>query len=120
MLEAVTALWFQRGGGAGVFGPHVALPWPHDERWGLIVINGCDALDADRQYAAFALFVQAATCGTPVLAAGKLPPVDLPLREDLRTRPIKSISSYGQATCHFQHEAHHRRRVADQRQISGS
>jgi DnaA family protein len=30
--------------------------------------------------------VEAATLGIPVAAAGRVPPVDLPLREDLRTR----------------------------------
>ena len=50
------------------------------------MIDACDALDADQQHAAFALFVEAATRGVPVAAAGRVPPVDLPLREDLRTR----------------------------------
>ncbi|MEO7057560.1 MAG: DnaA/Hda family protein, partial [Caldimonas sp.] len=36
--------------------------------------------------AAFALFVDASSRGAAVLAAGALPPVDLALREDLRTR----------------------------------
>jgi DnaA family protein len=39
-----------------------------------------------QQHAAFALFVEAAGGGTPIVAAGRVPPVDLPLREDLRTR----------------------------------
>ncbi len=86
MLQALVHQFEEHGEQIGWFDAVNPAPWPHDERWGLIVINGCDALDADRQYAAFALFVQAATCGTPVVAAGKLPPVDLPLREDLRTR----------------------------------
>ena len=38
------------------------------------------------QHAAFALFVEAATQGVQIVAAGRLPPVDLPLRDDLRTR----------------------------------
>ena len=63
-----------------------ALPWTVDADTGLILLDDCDGLDAARQQAAFALFVESATFGLPLLAAGRLPPVDLPLREDLRTR----------------------------------
>ncbi len=52
----------------------------------LVVIDRCDELDADQQQAAFALFVDATTRGIGIAAAGRLPPVDLPLRDDLRTR----------------------------------
>ena len=45
-----------------------------------------DALDADHQQAAFALFVEADAAGVQWAAAGRLPPVDLPLRDDLRSR----------------------------------
>jgi DnaA-homolog protein len=69
--------WFEAGG---------PLPWELDERWSLIVIDDCDALDEDRQQAAFALFVEAATQQIPIAAAGLWPPVDLPLRDDLRSR----------------------------------
>ncbi len=62
------------------------LPWPWDDACRLLLLDGCEAYDAPRQHAAFALFVEAATAGVPVVAAGRLPPVDLPLREDLRTR----------------------------------
>jgi DnaA family protein len=49
-------------------------------------LDRCEALDAAAQHAAFALFVEAGTHAVPWLAAGRLPPVDLPLRDDLRTR----------------------------------
>ena len=62
------------------------VPWAHDELRSLIVLDDCERLDPDQQQAAFALFVQAATQGVAVVAAGRVPPVDLPLREDLRTR----------------------------------
>jgi DnaA family protein len=51
-----------------------------------VVVDRCEALDADRQHAAFALFVEAGTQGVQWAAAGRSPPVDLPLRDDLRTR----------------------------------
>lgn len=62
------------------------LPWHWDEAAALLLLDACEAYDAPRQHAAFALFVEAADAGVPILAAGRLPPVDLPLREDLRTR----------------------------------
>ncbi len=52
----------------------------------LVLLDDCEGYDATRQHAAFRLYVEAATAGVPVVAAGRLPPVDLPLREDLRTR----------------------------------
>ena len=45
-----------------------------------------DRYDPSLQQAAFSLFVQATTLGVPVIAAGRLPPVDLPVRDDLRSR----------------------------------
>ena len=57
-----------------------------DEEPALVLIDDCDALDAAAQAEAFRAFVEAAARGGRVVAAGRLPPVDLPLREDLRTR----------------------------------
>ncbi len=51
-----------------------------------VLIDGCDALDAAAQAQAFSAFVDAAAHGGRIVAAGRVPPVDLPLREDLRTR----------------------------------
>jgi DnaA family protein len=50
------------------------------------VLDECDRYDAAQQQAAFSLFVAATADGVAVAAAGRLPPVDLPLRDDLRTR----------------------------------
>ena len=62
-----------------------AVPWAGDDcDW--LVFDDCHRLDAAQQQAAFALFVDATTRGAAVLAAGSLPPVDLAVREDLRTR----------------------------------
>ena len=86
LLQALVNHGEQQGARAGWFNAHDPAPWPFDEAWALIVIDGCDALDAGQQHAAFTLFVEAAARGVPVAAAGRVPPVDLPLREDLRTR----------------------------------
>jgi DnaA family protein len=86
LLQSLAQHYARQGAHAGWFGADRPAPWPHDDRWALILIDECDALDADQQHAAFALFVEAAARGVPVVAAGRVPPVDLPLREDLRTR----------------------------------
>lgn len=67
--------------------------------WTLAVIDDCERLDDAAQAAAFRLFVDAAAHGVQVVAAGRLPPVDLPLREDLRTRlgwgPVFALEPLG-------------------------
>jgi DnaA family protein len=86
LLQALVGRCQKQGTHAGWFSALDAAPWPFDEGWALVVIDDCDALDASQQHAAFALFVEAATHGMPVVAAGRVPPVDLGLREDLRSR----------------------------------
>ncbi len=86
LLRALAHGIQQQGGRVGWFGVSQPPPWLHDETWSLVVLDGCDAFDAAQQHAAFALFVEAATHATPVAASGRLPPVDLGLREDLRSR----------------------------------
>jgi len=86
LLHSLVNLFQARGTHAGWFSAADAAPWPFDEAWGLVAIDHADALDPAQQHAAFALFVEASTRGVPVVAAGRVPPVDLPLREDLRTR----------------------------------
>jgi DnaA-homolog protein len=71
---------------AGWFDTATPPPWSVDEACSLIVLDGCDAFDEAQQQSAFALFIDAASHGTQVAASGSVPPVDLPLRDDLRTR----------------------------------
>lgn len=86
LLRALVRRSESRGQRAGWFAADDAPPWELDEDWSIIVLDDCEAFDETRQHAAFALFVQALSQGIAVAAAGRLPPVDLPLREDLRTR----------------------------------
>jgi DnaA-homolog protein len=86
LLRSLASAWQAGGARVGWFAPTSAAPWLFDDAWTLIALDDCDALDAEQQQAAFALFVQANAAGIPVVSAGSLPPVDLPLREDLRTR----------------------------------
>ena len=62
------------------------VPWEFDEEARLLILDDCDRYDRRRQHEAFRMFVEATTLGVPILAAGRLPPVDLPVRDDLRTR----------------------------------
>jgi DnaA family protein len=71
---------------AAVFNVLTPLPWRLDQAPALTVFDDCEAFDAGRQRAAFALFVDATSRGALIAAAGRMPPVDLPLRDDLRTR----------------------------------
>ena len=86
LLQATVQRFQVQGMQASWLSAAEPAPWPFDESRALIVIDDCHALDADQQHAAFMLFVESATHGVPVLAAGRLPPVDLGVREDLRTR----------------------------------
>jgi DnaA family protein len=59
----------------------------------LALIDECEQLDSDHQHLAFKLFIESASPSAAgesgplyILAAGALPPIDLPVRDDLRTR----------------------------------
>jgi DnaA family protein len=61
-----------------------------DEDWDAVLFDGVNCYGPQRQHIAFNWFVNAVSPADgrarAVLAAGRLPPTDLPLREDLRTR----------------------------------
>lgn len=86
LLEATARDVQGRGGRVGWFDAAEPLPWRFDEAVQLVVLDNCDLLDDEAQQAAFALFIEATTHGVPVLGAARVPPVDLPVRDDLRTR----------------------------------
>jgi DnaA family protein len=86
LLRALAHAQQLAGARVGWFDAADALPWTLAPDWSLVVIDRCEALDPAAQHAAFTLFVEAAGLGVQVAAAGRLPPVDLPLRDDLRTR----------------------------------
>ncbi len=86
LLEAVVSQVQQEGGRVSWFDAAEATPWTLEESDRLVVLDNCDRFDETRQQAAFALFIEATTHAIPVLGAGRVPPVDLPLRDDLRSR----------------------------------
>lgn len=86
LLRALADRCLAAGEQIGWFDAADSLPWTLQPGWSLVVIDRCEALSPEGQHAAFGLFVEAATHGVQLAGAGRLPPVDLALREDLRTR----------------------------------
>ena len=86
LLQASALRARQQGSCAAIFRPGHRLPWQPAERCDWLLLDDCHAFDGAEQHAAFTLFVEAAGRGAAVLAAGSVPPVDLGVREDLRTR----------------------------------
>ena len=86
LLRALLAQCRRAGRRVACFDAESPLPWTLEAGVSLVVVDGCDRLDAPRQHAAFGLFVATADASAQVVAAGRLPPVDLPVRDDLRTR----------------------------------
>jgi DnaA family protein len=86
LLHAGVARPASPGAGAASFAAATPAPWTGAERSDWIVLDDAHALDAAQQQAAFSLFVDAIDRGAAIVAAGDVPPVDLAVREDLRTR----------------------------------
>jgi DnaA family protein len=86
LMQALASRQQRAGQQVGWFDAADRLPWVLSPGWSLVVLDRCEALDPPAQHAAFALFEEATSHGVQWVAAGRLPPVDLPVREDLRTR----------------------------------
>jgi DnaA-homolog protein len=86
LLQALARAVLAEGGRVAHGAASQPTPWRFEPGCALVLLDDCEQLDEDQQHAAFTLFVEAATAGVPLAAAGRCPPVDLPLREDLRSR----------------------------------
>ena len=86
LLQALINRILAEGGRTASFGAADAGEWVCDEQCSVIAIDDCERLTVEQQHGAFALFVQALAGRTTIVAAGQWPPVDMPLREDLRSR----------------------------------
>lgn len=86
LLRALANRFQARGQTVGWFDAERSAPLALQPGWALLAVDRCEALDATAQQAVFALFEEANAQGVPFAAAGRMPPVDLPLREELRTR----------------------------------
>ena len=86
LLLAVREALREQGAAVGWLDPTVAEPPGFDDRWAVVLMDDAHLYNAVQQHAAFSWFVSAQPLQRGVLAAGALPPADLQVREDLRTR----------------------------------
>jgi DnaA family protein len=90
LLQAVAEHIQAQGALVGWMDVSTTQPSDFNPDWEVLVLDDVQLFSAVQQHAAFNWFVNAATPGgSPqpwVLAAGSVPPQDLNLREDLRTR----------------------------------
>ena len=86
LLHAVHAALLDQGQSAGWLSANAAGTPDFDERWSVVLMDDVQAFDVRQQHMAFNWFINAQTRQIAVIAAGSLPPTDLNLRDDLRTR----------------------------------
>ena len=90
LLKAVREALRERGLAVGWLDASCAQPPAFEESWAAVLLDDVHLYTCAQQAMAFNWFVNATSpaTGTPrwVLAAGSLPPADLPLRDDLRSR----------------------------------
>lgn len=86
LLVAVREALRCHGAAAGWMDAGMPEPPAFSDQWAAVLLDDVHLYTAVQQQAAFNWFVNAQTLSRGVLAAGLLPPADLPLREDLRTR----------------------------------
>ena len=90
LLQAVHQALTEQGLAVGWLDGHTFNPPEFNDDWAAVLMDDVHLYNSEQQHTAFNWFVNALTprTGTPrwVLAAGALPPADLQLRDDLRTR----------------------------------
>ena len=86
LLQAVQESLREQGANAGWLDASIHEPPEFNENWAVVLLDDVQLYTAVQQHAAFNWFVNAQTLQRGVLGAGALPPADLKLREDLRTR----------------------------------
>lgn len=86
LLLAVRQALREQGAAVGWLDAGAVEPPEFDDRWAVVLMDEVHLYTAVQQHAAFNWFVNAQSLQRGVLATGQLPPADLKLREDLRTR----------------------------------
>jgi DnaA family protein len=86
LLKAVAESLREQGAACGWLDASIAQPPDFSENWAVVLLDDVHLYTAVQQHAAFNWFINAQSLQRGVLAAGALPPADLKLREDLRTR----------------------------------
>jgi DnaA family protein len=130
LLRELQARAVEAGLVAQWFDASSTTPWTLADDAALVLLDGVEQFDAAQQHAAFTLFVEAASrvggvlrsladgvagaalalsetpaagarLGVQFASAGRVPPVDLAVREDLRTRlgwgPVHAVSPLAEA-----------------------
>ena len=90
LLKAAAASLQEQGARIGWLDTSVTEPPEFNDAWGAVFLDDCHLYTAVQQQAAFNWFVNVVNSadGQPrgVLAAGSVPPADLMMRDDLRSR----------------------------------
>ncbi len=86
LLKAAREALREQGGRVGWLNASVHEAPEFNESWAAVVLDDVHLYTASQQQTAFNWFVNAQTLQRPVLAAGEYAPVELKLRDDLRTR----------------------------------
>jgi DnaA family protein len=86
LLKAAREALREQGARVGWLDASVHSAPEFSEFWAAVVLDDVHLYTAAQQHTAFNWFVNAQTHQRPVLAAGDCAPVDLKLRDDLRTR----------------------------------
>ncbi len=86
LLKAVREALREQGASVGWIDATVLEPPEFSPAWSAVLLDDVHLYTAVQQHAAFNWFINAQTEQRWVLAAGTLPPADLQLRDDLRTR----------------------------------
>jgi DnaA family protein len=90
LLKAAVGALQQQGARIGWLDASVVEPADFNDSWSAVILDDCHLYTAVQQHAAFNWFVNAVSSadGQPrgVLAAGDVPPADLKLRDDFRSR----------------------------------
>lgn len=86
LLKAAQAALREQGARVGWLDAGMLDPPEYDEDWAAVIFDDVQLYSASQQQVAFKWFVNAQTHQRAVLAAGAVPPAELKLRDDLRTR----------------------------------
>jgi DnaA-homolog protein len=86
LLQAMRAALVAQDETVGWLDAGVQTELAFDERWSCVLMDDVHCYTLVQQHTAFNWFVNAQSQQVAVLAAGSLPPADLKLRDDLRSR----------------------------------
>ena len=86
LLKAVQLALAEQGATVGWLDATLQEPLEFNEHWAAVLMDDVHAYSTLQQHTAFNWFINAQTHQRWLLAAGELPPADLKLRDDLRTR----------------------------------